>query len=273
MKKYYWHNIGQPYRQSWWDYMRNHSLITTGFQNKEGDQGEKILKRYKKNDFIIAYANKYGALGVLQVIDPESYRLVTKTNISSSFESSHRHWLSVQWLYAVENLGDGVPFKEFHENFGLYFPRRTSQEIKEVDGAKKLIQHLRGRGSIPNLQALPEEITNPSGYIEGASQSITVNAYERNGEARRACIEHYGCKCAVCGFDFQMTYGEIGEGYINVHHIKPLASIKSEYIVNPIADLRPVCPNCHAIIHRSTPPFTIDEVREMLGKGLTRHSN
>ncbi|HSX81067.1 MAG TPA: HNH endonuclease [Candidatus Saccharimonadia bacterium] len=52
--------------------------------------------------------------------------------------------------------------------------------------------------------------------------------------------------------------------FIHVHHCRPLSEIAGEYVVDPIEDLRPVCPNCHAVIHRRTPPFTIEEVRSML---------
>jgi len=33
---------------------------------------------------------------------------------------------------------------------------------------------------------------------------------------------------------------------------------------DPIRDLRPVCPNCHVVIHRREPPYSIDEVRQLL---------
>jgi predicted HNH restriction endonuclease len=91
-----------------------------------------------------------------------------------------------------------------------------------------------------------------------------VNAYERNPEARRRCIEHYGSRCCICGFDFGAVYGSALAEFIHVHHCRPLSEIAGEYVVDPIEDLRPVCPNCHAVIHRRTPPFTIEEVRSML---------
>jgi len=53
----------------------------------------------------------------------------------------------------------------------------------------------------------------------------------------------------VCKFNFEETYGEIGKGFIHVHHIKPLAS-SGETRVDPYNDLVVVCPNCHSIIHR-----------------------
>lgn len=116
----------------------------------------------------------------------------------------------------------------------------------------------------PSLGLLPEQIENPQEFYEGASQQITVNTYERNAKARSACIEHYGAKCIVCGFDFQGKYGEIGKDFIHVHHTKPLGEIGAEYKVDPINDLCPVCPNCHAMLHRRKPPFSINELRSKL---------
>lgn len=94
---------------------------------------------------------------------------------------------------------------------------------------------------------LPDEV--PESLKEGAKKTITVNAYERNNAARNACIKHYGLECAVCGFSFKASYGERGEGFIHVHHLVAIADIGEEYEVDPIEHLRPVCPNCHAMLH------------------------
>jgi 5-methylcytosine-specific restriction protein A len=117
-------------------------------------------------------------------------------------------------------------------------------------------------GETSNL--LPEEVSTPELYVEGTSNTITVNTYERNFDARARCIEFYGYKCNVCNFDFKQTYGSVGEEYIHVHHIIPLSEIKKEYDVDPIKDLVPVCPNCHAIIHRTTPALTVEQLKNIL---------
>ncbi len=101
-------------------------------------------------------------------------------------------------------------------------------------------------------------------HFEGAKKQVYANAYERNPIARKKCISHYGWKCVICGFDFIATYGEIGENTIHVHHKKPLSEISDQYIVDPVKDLIPVCPNCHVIIHKKTPPYTMEEVKEMI---------
>ena len=109
-----------------------------------------------------------------------------------------------------------------------------------------------------------DEIPNPETVFEGAKKEIIVNRYERNHEAREKCIAVHGCKCAVCGMDFEKTYGEIGRGFIHVHHIVPLSSIGKEYELNPTTDLVPVCPNCHAMLHRKDPPYNVDDLKRLI---------
>jgi hypothetical protein len=111
-------------------------------------------------------------------------------------------------------------------------------------------------------EMLPEEIDEDEVFVEGMAKVITVNAYERNPKARKQCIDHYGKRCIVCGFDFHEFYGSVGDGYIQVHHLKPLSEIREAYEIDPVVDLRPVCANCHTIIHRRNPPYTIEEVKE-----------
>ena len=102
--------------------------------------------------------------------------------------------------------------------------------------------------------------------MEGALQRVVRSEYERNPFARRACIEHYGAICSVCQFSFEAVFGELGSGFIHVHHLVSLASIGSEYRIDPVTDLRPVCPNCHAMLHRQDPPFTIEELQKRISR-------
>ena len=107
-----------------------------------------------------------------------------------------------------------------------------------------------------------EELPHNVVYSEGARIQVACNAYERNRAARAACIEHYGYDCVCCGFNFSAVYG--GFDLIHVHHLKQLSDIGESYEVDPINDLRPVCPNCHAIIHRTNDALEISEVKRLL---------
>jgi len=122
--------------------------------------------------------------------------------------------------------------------------------------------------NIPNIQ-LPEKEIEVQKFKEGISRKVLVNTYERNSTARIVCINNYGLNCSVCGFNFYSSYGEIGFGMIHIHHLIPMSKIKEEYILDPIKDLRPVCPNCHAVIHRVEPPLTIEEVKKLIEEKIT----
>jgi 5-methylcytosine-specific restriction protein A len=106
--------------------------------------------------------------------------------------------------------------------------------------------------------------SSPTRYQEGQRILVSKYQYERDPRARKACIEEQGTICVVCGFNFGEKYGHIGEGFIHVHHIVPLSERDSEYEIQPERDLKPVCPNCHTMLHRRIPPFTIQELKDLL---------
>lgn len=101
---------------------------------------------------------------------------------------------------------------------------------------------------------------------EGSKLRIVVNRYERSKKAREKCIEHWKLSCSVCKMEFENVYGELGKGFIHVHHKVPLSEIGKKYKIDPIKDLVPVCPNCHAMLHKKKPPYTIEEIKDILVK-------
>lgn len=116
---------------------------------------------------------------------------------------------------------------------------------------------------------LPEETSRLTKYYEGSMKQVNVNSYERNPQARLACINFYGTSCFICGFNFKVKYGDNANGYIQVHHLVPLSQLKKDYLIDPINDLRPVCPNCHAVIHLNNPPLSIEEMKTLVNGRLS----
>lgn len=109
-----------------------------------------------------------------------------------------------------------------------------------------------------------DEVNPDVTYIEGATQVKLINSYERNPEARKKCIAIFGAVCQACDFDFYHTYGEAAQGYIEVHHIVPISSLKQGYKVNPKTDLVPLCSNCHSVAHKKNPPYSVAEIKHMI---------
>ncbi len=114
------------------------------------------------------------------------------------------------------------------------------------------------------LNPFSDTIDNSKKFIEGSATQVTQTRYERNIYARNECLKHYGYTCSVCGFNFEKFYGNLGYKFIHVHHLTEIANIRKAYEVNPIEDLRPVCPNCHAMLHKQNPALTIEELKELI---------
>ena len=127
------------------------------------------------------------------------------------------------------------------------------------------LAHVKAQAALPDEILLGEE--EPEGFVEGRTTTRTSIRYERSREARNRCIQRWGTRCVCCGVDLCERYGEVAAGFIHVHHLAPLAGAGGEYTVDPIKDLRPVCPNCHAVIHLQVPPLTIEAVQDHLRTG------
>lgn len=105
-------------------------------------------------------------------------------------------------------------------------------------------------------------IPEPTEFHEGTAEYVTLSKYERNQKARAACIAARGTACAVCGIDFGKVYGPEFAGKIEVHHIVPISEIGEDYVVNPVEDLIPVCPNCHTALHsKKDGVYTVEELK------------
>lgn len=150
-------------------------------------------------------------------------------------------------------------FKDENKKIVRYDPEKHGiWEIYETPEGKLGI-----KGSTPDTEDNSETIWQL--FSEGASSQVIQTRYERSLGAREVCIEHYGYSCAVCDFNFEERYGDRGKDFIHIHHLTPVANIKSNYRVDPIKDLRPVCPNCHAMLHRKASQLlSIEDLKLLL---------
>jgi len=118
--------------------------------------------------------------------------------------------------------------------------------------------------SLLTVEKLDLSGDDANGRLEGRKYEVTTSKYERSPINRTLCLSINGYSCKVCGFNFEDRYGVIGREYIQVHHVIPVSRMGEGYKVNPAKDLIPVCPNCHAMLHRSDPPIAPEKLRELL---------
>jgi hypothetical protein len=197
--------------------------------------------------------------------------------IANAFYQMDRPWYG--------QLGEWPSFYWHKKNTSMYRLGRdpvTGQQTQTLDGEPSISSEFRigeigtlyisahksgdgdfiyfKSGKIKGVQLKTEPIET---FMEGEASLLPRNIYERNPQARAQCIKHFGATCQVCKLDFEKAYGNIGIGFIHVHHTAPIAARGGEYVVNPLTDLVPLCPNCHAMIHRRDPPYTVVELIEL----------
>jgi len=191
-------------------------------------------------------------------------------------------------IKAITELGGEAPYDEIYkkvESFGTVKGVQTnplwqnslraailshSSDSETYNGKEDLFYQIGGvksgkwglRRKNNAVSLLPEEV--PETYPEGAKESVLVNKYERNPKNRKQCLDHFGTKCMICGFDFAEKYGEEFYGIIHVHHIIQISTFSAEREIDPIKDLIPVCPNCHAALHSKSDCYTPEELMKKL---------
>jgi 5-methylcytosine-specific restriction protein A len=109
--------------------------------------------------------------------------------------------------------------------------------------------------------------------LEGMTTYVSHLRRERNAAVTVAKKEqaqalHGRLVCEVCGFDFFAFYGNLGDGYCEVHHKIPLASLDGKRVTK-LDDLAIVCSNCHRMIHRKTPMPSVSELKEQISGAKT----
>lgn len=114
------------------------------------------------------------------------------------------------------------------------------------------------------LRETPDGGDSLGGALEGTKIQALVTRVERSARNRRACFEFHGHVCHGCGLDPLVFYGEPARHLLHVHHVEPLATLNEPRVVDPKTDLLPLCPNCHSLAHKRTPPFSVLELQSFL---------
>jgi 5-methylcytosine-specific restriction protein A len=179
----------------------------------------------------------YIDIKVCELVDPNSDELLSRENLPKELINSNLLWSSGASTITNDSLINEIIDK-------------WSQVYNTKKNFDKIIDEIfKGR---------------EGDFREGRVKERISKIHERNYKARIQCIRHHSYTCKVCKLNFYDKYGEAGKDFIHVHHKILVSSRDEAYSINPIEDLVPVCPNCHAIIHKRNPPYEVDEVKQML---------
>jgi 5-methylcytosine-specific restriction protein A len=233
-----------PERWTWDDY---DDAVRRTRAGQRADEGWSVAQRVRgidSGDWVFLLRQGSGRRGLLGVgkAKSEPYTAEHWDGSGGTAQYIDIDWLELfpqDELIPLDVLQRDVPGFNWNQ---VYSSGRT---IPEPSASELLTLWERWTGS-----ESPGVLTDPL-YEEGAPTSIVSRRYERSRAARDACIAAHGWACAVCGALMADLYGDIGREYIQVHHVVPLHVTGEKRLVDPVRDLRPVCPNCHVMLHRS----------------------
>ena len=159
---------------------------------------------------------------------------------------------------AKGNKGEKLVWDEFVDS-----PSKLAAAVAAIRGAVESPSH---------------EIDALAGYDEPeiveAEEGKVLTRLHRYRERSRALVEakkkdvlqKQGClRCEACGFNFAEAYGPDGEGIIDVHHTKPIHTLKPD-AKTKLAELAVLCSNCHRVVHSKRPWLSVEQVRELRNK-------
>ncbi len=117
---------------------------------------------------------------------------------------------------------------------------------------------------MPALPFFPTSYRRKSEFVEGAAVQVMVNRYERDRRAREAALRYHGPPSAMCAALIWLSATVISAVALSTFIIWCRYRRLNRTIVwIRKTDLIPVCPNCHAMLHRRNPPYTPDELKKL----------
>lgn len=214
--------------------------------------------------------------------DPDEYKERFEDDDNSSARQSHL--VDVDWFY--EDLKDPIEVKnsglrkkisknativrldppEAEIVINIAKKRRPEVDFsryvkvsKEREEYTKAIEE----DSEENIDKRLEDLKSKDlGVLEGEKEFREVIWRKRN----RSIIEQAKSKsdytCEVCGFNFEKKYGSVGLEYILAHHLKPIKR-REKPEKTRLSDISIVCDNCHRMLHKRDPPYTLEELKKM----------
>ena len=153
---------------------------------------------------------------------------------------------------------DKKVFEEFSNDINLL--RKIANEIKLISTNSELANE---------ISKIEDDETNEIDSVkEGQVLYKLHKVRERDrkiiiAKKKQVLKETGELRCEACSFDFVQTYGKLGEGFIECHHIIPLSNFQINKETN-LNDLALLCSNCHRMIHKTLNISSIDEFKRFI---------
>ncbi len=181
------------------------------------------------------------------------------------FAETERHFYErVRKAMAVNPaMREGDNATEYYHSkvLGAYIAFLRSKDFAALQ-PKKEKRQAKPTPETPQQQAQPTPAPKRE-ETEGERKHVEYERAHRSQQLRKACIREWGYQCQCCGMRFDELYGEdLGADFIEVHHLQMISTFDDQRPDDYVANLVPLCANCHAMIHRGADgPLTLTELR------------
>lgn len=168
-------------------------------------------------------------------------------------------------IYDIQDEDSIYKIKQYIVSHPSLVYRRGHSGDSRLEGLDLYLDYLRTRKASSKTTASNQRAIKRSTLeTEGKHIKQETTVIQRNPQARKKCIDHFGCRCAACGLSMADKYGVLGEGVIEVHHLNPIHLFDDTHPVDYLTDLIPLCPNCHTMIHKLEDPGDIEGLRKII---------
>ncbi len=153
---------------------------------------------------------------------------------------------------------DEAVFNEYFENLN---------ELRDVaEGIKKITLSSNYSANVSAIETDENEENVREGKVLYKMHKVRERDRKIITKKKAKVLSEKGkLECECCGFDFEKTYGELGKGFIECHHIVPLNKFNDSKETK-LEDLALVCSNCHRMLHNRISEVCVSDLRILLMK-------
>lgn len=152
--------------------------------------------------------------------------------------------------------GNDTAFYEAGNICAVHYPNQSMPS--EATARKDLAQMISLYRSLTEAELAADSTLDeegdlpPPSMLEDGTKFRLHKRIERNSRLVKLVKQSKPSSCEICGIDFGVLYGDLGTGYIEAHHLRPVASLKgTKAELDPVKDFAVLCSNCHRMVHKS----------------------
>ncbi|TWB07180.1 MrcB family domain-containing protein [Bradyrhizobium stylosanthis] len=189
----------------------------------------------------------------------------TRLQFSERFQATPIDLQSALWRAQLYTAGNIISAR--YDTRQLPSEAQLVADLREALTMYRFLRNAGGWTADDDIIRQAEEEGLPSKLIEAKRYRLHRSIERRAGNAAKV-KKLQGTVCKGCDTRLSDVYGPVANGVIDAHHLKPMASLEANEIVelDPRTDFAVLCPNCHSIIHKFEDVSDVARLRKLLGK-------